>query len=64
MIEKTASWWLSGSGVLLGTSPVADAVQRLEDLMLVVDLAHAAFFLVEQDALVWREALVEVGADV
>lgn len=53
--------WFQGPA---GTSPVADTVQRLEDLMLVVDLTHAAFFLVEQDALVWRKALVEVGADV
>lgn len=47
-----------------GTSPVTDAVQRLEDLVLVVDLTHSAFLLVQQDALVWRKALVEVRADV
>lgn len=46
------------------TSPVSYAVQRLEDLVLVVDLAHVAFLLVEQDAVVGREPLVEVGAEV
>lgn len=46
------------------TSPVADAVQRLEDLVFVVDLAHAAFLLVEEDAVVGAETMVEVGAEV
>lgn len=46
------------------TSPVADAVQGLEDLVLVVDLAHAAFLLVEEDAVVGAETLVEVGAEI
>lgn len=49
---------------LVRTSPVANAVERLEDLMLVVDLTHVAFLLVEQDAVVRGEALVEVRTEV
>lgn len=46
------------------TSPVANAVQCLEDLMLVVDLTNGAFLLIEEDAVVRREALVEVRTEV
>lgn len=52
------------SSLLVGTSPVSNAVQRLEDLVLVVDLTHVAFLLVEQDAVVGRKPLVEVGTEV
>lgn len=47
-----------------GTSPVANAVQCLEDLVLVIDLTDCAFLLIEEDAVVRREALVEVWTEV
>lgn len=55
------SFWLQEA---TSTSPVANAVQRLEDLVLVVDLTHSAFLLIEEDAVIRTEALVEVGTEV
>lgn len=55
------SFWLQEA---TSTSPVANAVQCLEDLVLVVDLTHSAFLLIEEDAVIRTEALVEVGTEV
>jgi len=46
------------------TFPVADAVEGLEHLVLVVDLTQGALLLVQQDAVVWRVLVVELCAQV